>query len=220
VTTFSVVFSWTLLRTRESHDQSIRNRPSVSPVWQYQNCAGLQSQIDDLMKHKFMKDEERLKKCEAMLSTVDSCPLKVRHPPSGIEFGMGCIMCRDGDTKEANAKAALKAKRDDVVKRKRLKQLFCHLRGVDYESGGDDDPEHDDDDDDAAAAGKVFAYKSDFDGQGVMHWLGTLNGTRAWQNPCTDGFVRVLTSGLMPDSEPTAETLGRFENQSINHARF
>ena len=40
------------------------------------------------------------------LSDPASCPLGTRHPPHGIEFGMGCGLCRDDDSKAANEKAS------------------------------------------------------------------------------------------------------------------
>ena len=37
------------------------------------------------------KAKELLPRCPG----VETCPLKVEHPPNGDEFGMGCAMCRD-----------------------------------------------------------------------------------------------------------------------------
>ena len=48
----------------------------------------------------------------------------------------------------------------------------------------------------------VFAYGSDFDGAGIVHWLGTKKGNSSWKNPARIGQLEVKFSSLAADSEP------------------
>ena len=42
-----------------------------------------------------------------------------------------------------------------------------------------------------ASQGKMFVYQSDFDDNGIIHWLGTNRGTSSWMNPADRGLVVV-----------------------------
>ena len=52
-----------------------------------------------------------------------------------------------------------------------------------------------------ASQGKVFKYQSDFDNNGIIHWLGTNKGTTSWTNPVDRGLavvdgVKKVNNGL------------------------
>jgi hypothetical protein len=57
--------------------------------------------------------------------------------------------------------------------------------------------------------GVLFRYVSDFDTNGVLYWLGTGSGSRAWMNPADSLQVTVTTSGLMQDSVSPNALAGR-----------
>ena len=39
--------------------------------------------------------------CPAHITgNIEDCPLKMRHPPNGVEFGMGCTLCNDEKQKK------------------------------------------------------------------------------------------------------------------------
>merc|ERR1712154_246125 len=43
---------------------------------------------------------------------------------------------------------------------------------------------------------REFVYESDYDGNGVVYWVGTKYGTeKEWQNPSKRGLIRVDSSG-------------------------
>ena len=48
--------------------------------------------------------------------------------------------------------------------------------------------------------GLKFNWEYDFDVNGVLYWLGTKKGTKAWQNPMKFGLVRVFTSSWAANS--------------------
>lgn len=76
-------------------------------AWEYSNCASLDKKCKAIAANaSFGSDDERDKACAKMVSDVTTCPLKVRHPPGGIEFGIGCGLCRGVETKSAPAAAS------------------------------------------------------------------------------------------------------------------
>jgi hypothetical protein len=69
---------------------------------EYSNCPHLQSALIELLK--MLPDTspaEQNERMAQMLSDPTDCPLGVRHPPHGIEFGMGCGVCREDALKAA-----------------------------------------------------------------------------------------------------------------------
>ena len=43
---------------------------------------------------------------------------------------------------------------------------------------------------------KEFVYERDYDGNGIIHWVGTKYGTeKEWQNPSERGLIKVDSSG-------------------------
>ena len=43
---------------------------------------------------------------------------------------------------------------------------------------------------------KDFVYESDYDGNGVVYWVGTKYGTeKEWKNPSQRGLIKVDSSG-------------------------
>jgi hypothetical protein len=78
---------------------------------EYNNCPGLQAKLNaikaDNATYPTREDKDRaMSKC---LSDPSSCPLGTRHPPHGIEFGMGCGLCRDAEAKKENDDAEARA---------------------------------------------------------------------------------------------------------------
>ncbi len=53
-----------------------------------------------------------------------------------------------------------------------------------------------------------FRYTSDFDGNGIVHYLGTQYGTQSWRNPDTAGLMNVTASSVAPDSQPLSCAVG------------
>jgi len=54
----------------------------------------------------------------------------------------------------------------------------------------------------------MFVYQDDFDGNGIIHWLGCRKGTQPWRNPADLGLCRVIFSTLSADSEPATAAVG------------
>ena len=109
-----------------------------------------------------------------------------------MEFGLGCTMCDNkkfGKSNEMAAEKAAKEKKDRDKKVRLMKDIL--------EKG-------------ARADGSMrFKYVSDFDENGVMHFLATRGNTKEWKNPCLGDIIHITTSGLMMDSEPPAAAVGR-----------
>lgn len=55
----------------------------------------------------------------------------------------------------------------------------------------------------------TLEYKYDFDGNGLMNWLGTRAHTLGYMNPMDQGDVEVLSTGLMGDSKPLSAIVGK-----------
>ena len=54
-----------------------------------------------------------------------------------------------------------------------------------------------------------FVHQSDFDDNGILHWLGTKAGTTGWTNPAESGLVSVTSSELMGNSTPITAICGK-----------
>jgi hypothetical protein len=78
---------------------------------QYNNCPGLAAKLLVIRNDNINYPTEELKKSamEKCQSDPSSCPLKMRHPPHGVEFGMGCGLCRDEETKKQNEEIVSRA---------------------------------------------------------------------------------------------------------------
>ncbi len=83
------------------HDQWMQNVESMGArnkkrYWQYPNCPGIvQKYASILSDPKLVTDDARENAMARIVSDVDTCPLLARHPPHGIEFGLGCTMCKN-----------------------------------------------------------------------------------------------------------------------------
>jgi hypothetical protein len=78
-------------------------------VWEYPQCASLAPKVTAIGNDRSLSDDAKMKKLEVLFSDPKQCPLGTRHPPNGMEHGMGCSMCSDKDDEEANMLAAAKA---------------------------------------------------------------------------------------------------------------
>ena len=70
-----------------------------------------------------LTDAEKMRLLEKLQSDPRTCPMRIRHPPNGIEHGMGCSMCSDVEAKADNEKAAQKAKEE---KENNAKGIFTY----------------------------------------------------------------------------------------------
>lgn len=141
-------------------------------------------------------EDEKNAKIAKLLCAPRSCALGVRHPPNGLEFGLGCSMCEDkqslGDA--ASAQEAV---------RKKLLAVKTEL---------------------AKTGSRLFVPQSDFDMEGVFWYLGTCAKTQVWSNPADAGFVKIATSGAMEDSAPLSALVGRdlvrLVSKPVRHSWF
>lgn len=85
---------------------------------------------------------------------------------------------------------------------------------------------------------REFKHSSDFDGNGILYYLGTRGGQQAWSNPADQGFVMITSSSLMGDSAPINSFCGAevvrcvtrpqpdswfaidFKDKTVNHMLF
>ena len=51
--------------------------------------------MDVIARDKSLTDDQKTEKMSKLLSVSSQCVLGVRHPPNGMEFGLGCSMCAD-----------------------------------------------------------------------------------------------------------------------------
>jgi len=154
-------------------------------IWEYSQCPGLKPAIESVQKDASLNAAQKLEAFGKLRSDAKTCPLGIRHPPNGLEFGMGCSMCADKNSDEDNARAAAEAKREEEEKKGRT-QLSKQL-----------------------LLGKTFRYVSDFDTNGLLHAIGTLLGTKTWSNPGESGQVVVTSSVLQQESVASTAIVGR-----------
>ncbi len=75
----------------------------------------------------YKTEEERLKAYSKLSCDPSGCPLNIRHPPNGFEFGIGCGMCKPKEPEavdemellrrqEAKERAERKAKHDLAIR--------------------------------------------------------------------------------------------------------
>ena len=68
-------------------------------MWEYSTCSSLDKKCKAMAANSlFATDADREKACARLVSDPSNCPLKVRHPPSGVEFGIGCGLCRGAES--------------------------------------------------------------------------------------------------------------------------
>jgi hypothetical protein len=56
---------------------------------------------------------------------------------------------------------------------------------------------------------QTFAYRGDFDTNGILYHLGTVSGAQPYQNPALRGAVTVTASSVAADSQPASAVAGR-----------
>lgn len=65
-------------------------------IWDYPQCAALTSKITKLRqdpKFAAASEEEQNAQLAKLEADPQQCPLKRPHPPNGIEYALGCVMC-------------------------------------------------------------------------------------------------------------------------------
>lgn len=144
-----------------------KNKKCVS---QYSQCPSLSKEINRL-KHLSLSPKELLQRVSKLMSNPADCPLGLRHPPNGIEFGIGCIMCAD--------KADQSIQSVDYTARK---DEFNILWKKAYKSS------------------VKCSYKDEGKG-GVFEWLGSFGGQIDWVNPGKLWMLNVSSSELSNESE-------------------
>jgi E3 ubiquitin-protein ligase MYCBP2 len=75
---------------------------NLKRYYEYDSCPSLKSNLTELLKDLQGKTPaEQDEHMAKLTSDPTDCPLGVRHPPHGIEFGMGCGVCREELLKSA-----------------------------------------------------------------------------------------------------------------------
>lgn len=184
---------------------TFRTGVNKKPIWEYPQCPSLVPQIQQIRSDRSLTDDQKTEKFQGLLSDHETCPLGVRHPPSGFEFGMGCTMCADGKGGKVARRSSILSDSDDDEK--------------DEENEGDlDDPN-----DHKGTrrwlireltrfgnSGRQFDYSRDFDNKGVVHWLGCSGGRTNWANPhSVRQLVRVTSSSIMEDGSGLEAAVGQ-----------
>ncbi|GAB5362054.1 hypothetical protein AAMO2058_000765200 [Amorphochlora amoebiformis] len=168
-----------------------RSGKNKMELWEYEQCPGIQAQIDKLPKDISL--EQKRKVCKEMISKSSMCPLRISHPINGLRFALGCMICNSSpiptscEIKENQKKSEEKKEK---IARATAKDAILALNALKPE-------------------GKSFLHTSDFDDKGIFHYLGTAGGTLGWSNPCLLGMVSVTASALMRDSKPEHYAVGR-----------
>ena len=158
-----------------------RSGKNKKKLWEYDNCATLKPLVDAVGKDAALSEEQKNAAIGKLLCAPKGCVLGVRHPPNGIEFGLGCSMCEDSQS------SSERVKENEAQVKAKLQTVKAEL----------------------AKAPRTFRYQADFDENGVMWYLGTCGRTAPYANPAEAGFVRVVSSGLMGDSAPLSAAVGR-----------
>ena len=158
-----------------------RSGKNKKKMWEYDNCATLKPLVEAVGKDASLSEEQKNAAIGKLLCAPKGCVLGVRHPPNGIEFGLGCSMCEDSQS------SSEKLKENEAQVKAKLQTVKAEL----------------------AKAPRTFRYQSDLDENGVMWYLGTCGRTQSYSNPAEAGFVKVVSSGLMGDSAPLSAAVGR-----------
>ena len=173
-----------------------RTGKNKKKLWEYEQCASLQGPVAAIGAEMGGTEEEKNARIAKLLCAPRSCPLGVRHPPNGLEFGLGCSMCSD----KQSAGDALQA----------VEAVRAKLVAVRSELG--------------RLGSRRFVPTSDFDMEGVFWYLGTCARTQVWSNPAEAGFVKISSSGCMDDSAPLSALVGRdlvrLVSKPVRHSWF
>lgn len=73
---------------------------NLKKLHEYTQCGGLRDMMDRLIQDRSLSEIEREERMKKLVSDEKKCPLGVRHPPNGVEFGMGCILCVEKEGKK------------------------------------------------------------------------------------------------------------------------
>ena len=73
------------------------------------------------MKDKKLTSSERDAAIRTLYSDPSTCPLGLCHPPNGIEFGIGCAMCRDQRAEAENVRKSGEQERNERIRLNKLR---------------------------------------------------------------------------------------------------
>jgi hypothetical protein len=127
-----------------------RTGKNKKKIWEYEQCPSLAKSVEAIGAEVGPNEEEKNAKLAKLLCAPRSCPLGVRHPPNGMEFGLGCSMCEDRQSLGDAAQAA------ELVRQK--------LLAVKQEL--------------AKGPKKLVPSGTDFDMNGLFWYLGTCANTQ------------------------------------------
>ena len=154
------------------------DRENKKEIWNYKQCPSLVPLINNIRNNRSLNTAQKLVAFKALRSDKKTCPSKIRHPPNGLEYGLGCSMCADNDNDEANAEASLRAREEKKEK------LFTHSRDMDTNGTV------------LHHCHNLMKYiSSSFTYciiTGVLYFLGTKRNTARWINPVDLGVVKVM----------------------------
>lgn len=66
-------------------------------IWAYSQCPGLEKGCLEVKNKRGVTEAQRLELYRKLVSNPADCPMGIRHPPSGFEFGVGCGQCKSKD---------------------------------------------------------------------------------------------------------------------------
>ncbi|ETO36723.1 hypothetical protein RFI_00341, partial [Reticulomyxa filosa] len=192
--TMSVFHCWGKVHfCRECHEPGVWDKMSTystgknkKALIEYEQCPGIKKALIELMKDPAWNNwtlEEQDKKSYEVRADPETCPLHVRHPPNGFEFGLGCTLCADKKSDEENKKNKLKVEQE---MRTRLKDLMGEFMTK-------------------VQSGTKFVHNQPMDENGILYFFGTRGGTKTYENPGTLGMIIINSA----DSEPVDAFIGR-----------
>jgi len=151
-------------------------------IWEYDQCESLRPSVEKI-RNSGLDDEKMMVQFEKLLSDPKKCPLGIRHPPNGIEFGMGCTMCADKDSDEENKKAQ-EVHAQEAEEKKQFDGIIQNM-----------------------GRRQVFNYSSDGDENGFVFFVGTRGRTLPYRNPALSFYLTITSSAFSGESEkPSAIT--------------
>ncbi|ETO35939.1 hypothetical protein RFI_01125, partial [Reticulomyxa filosa] len=174
--TMSVFHCWGKVHfCRECHEPGVWDKlctystgKNKQALIEYKQCPGLKKALVDLMKDPSWNNltlEEQEKKAYETRADPDLCSLRVRHPPNGFEFGLGCTLCADKKSDEENRKNKAKVEQE---MRERLKHLMSGFLSK-------------------VQSGTKFVHHHPMDENGILYFFGTCGLTKSYDNPGTLG---------------------------------
>jgi len=157
------------------------------PIEKYEQCEGLRERIDEVLQEMKGQPREKIdEKLKELRADPRRCPLKTRHPPNGIEFGMGCSMCKDKD----DEKVALHVRKKAQQKREEeLAKLMSFMEDVED--------------------GFKLEFKHHGDEEGLLFFFGSFGRTARYENPAENEMVLVGSSEMMQNSSKNTAICGR-----------